>query len=77
MAAVLSQARGERLAAAAIAHEGWHLEAVEAGLPGGRQDQYAAALGGFRRLVVQAGAVEGGPPEGPTAPVSGGAPSPG
>ncbi|MBK7349603.1 MAG: hypothetical protein IPI92_07065 [Gemmatimonadetes bacterium] len=58
MVAVLAQARGERLAAAAIAHEGWHLEAVEAGLPGGRQDQYAAALGGFHRLAFQADAVE-------------------
>src|SRR5207302_452788 len=28
----------------------WQLEAVEAGLPGGKQDQFAAALGGVQRL---------------------------
>jgi D-glycero-alpha-D-manno-heptose-7-phosphate kinase len=33
-----------------IAEAACHLEAVEAGIPGGRQDQFAAAHGGFLRL---------------------------
>ena len=47
---VLTWARGEEATAVDIAAHGWHLEAVEAGVPGGRQDQYAAALGGFHRF---------------------------
>jgi D-glycero-alpha-D-manno-heptose-7-phosphate kinase len=50
---VLSQARGEELTPEEIAELGWQLEAVEAGVPGGRQDQYAAALGGFHRLTFR------------------------
>ncbi|HET8622394.1 MAG TPA: hypothetical protein VFM14_02410 [Gemmatimonadales bacterium] len=34
----------------AIAEEAWRLEAVEVGVPGGRQDQWAAALGGFNAM---------------------------
>jgi D-glycero-alpha-D-manno-heptose-7-phosphate kinase len=49
--AALAGARGEDLEPEEIAALGWHLEAVEAGMPGGRQDQYAAALGGFHRLT--------------------------
>ena len=33
-----------------IAERAWELEAVEAGLPCGKQDQFAAALGGFHRF---------------------------
>ena len=33
-----------------IAERAWELEAVEAALPGGKQDQFAAALGGFHRF---------------------------
>jgi D-glycero-alpha-D-manno-heptose-7-phosphate kinase len=33
-----------------IAETACHLERVEAGIPGGRQDQFAASLGGFLRL---------------------------
>jgi D-glycero-alpha-D-manno-heptose-7-phosphate kinase len=50
---VLTWARGEEAEAAEIAAHGWHLEVVEAGVPGGRQDQYAAALGGFHRFSFQ------------------------
>lgn len=61
LVAALTRARGERLTATEVAHEAWHLEAVEAGLPGGRQDQYAAALGGFHRLAFRDDAVEAMP----------------
>lgn len=42
---------GRRVHPEHAAEMGWQLEAVEAALPGGRQDQYAAALGGFHRFV--------------------------
>ncbi|MGH7560780.1 MAG: hypothetical protein ACRENB_07155, partial [Gemmatimonadales bacterium] len=41
----------------ALAEAAFHLESVEAALPGGKQDQYAAALGGFHRLGFENGAV--------------------
>ncbi len=47
LVAVLTLARGERVDPDEAATSGWQLEVLEAGLPGGRQDQYAAALGGF------------------------------
>jgi D-glycero-alpha-D-manno-heptose-7-phosphate kinase len=53
LVAVLSLARGERPAARDIAEQGWYLETVEAKIPGGRQDQFAAALGGFQRLTFR------------------------
>jgi D-glycero-alpha-D-manno-heptose-7-phosphate kinase len=48
--AVLAAARGERPAAAEIAERGWRMETQEAGIAGGKQDQWIAALGGFQRL---------------------------
>lgn len=33
-----------------VADHAWQVETIEARLPGGKQDQYAAALGGFHRL---------------------------
>jgi D-glycero-alpha-D-manno-heptose-7-phosphate kinase len=46
----LSRARQEKLDARDVAEHAWHVEAIEAQLPGGKQDQYAAALGGFHRF---------------------------
>ena len=50
LVAALSSARGESRDPVEIAEAACHLEAVEAGIPGGRQDQFAASLGGFLRL---------------------------
>lgn len=50
LVAALVRARGERLAEREIAEQAWYLETVEAKIPGGKQDQFAAALGGFQRL---------------------------
>ena len=50
LVAVLAAARNEAHSPDELAELGYHLEAVEAGIAGGRQDQYAAALGGFHRL---------------------------
>jgi D-glycero-alpha-D-manno-heptose-7-phosphate kinase len=57
LVAVLAAARGETLSPEEIAALGWELEVIEAGLPGGRQDQYAAALGGFHRFTFKGTAV--------------------
>ena len=46
----LARARQETFNAPDIADHAWQVETVEAQLPGGKQDQYAAALGGFHRL---------------------------
>ena len=50
LVAALTLARGERLSEREMAEQGWYLETVEARIPGGKQDQFAAALGGFQRL---------------------------
>jgi D-glycero-alpha-D-manno-heptose-7-phosphate kinase len=50
LVACLVAARHERVDARELAEWAWRLETVEAGIPGGRQDQLAAALGGFHRL---------------------------
>ena len=46
----LAAARNEVLDAGEIARLACRLEGVEAGIPGGRQDQFTAAFGGFLRL---------------------------
>jgi D-glycero-alpha-D-manno-heptose-7-phosphate kinase len=48
--AALAAARGEVLDQREIADLACRLEGVEAGIPGGRQDQFSAAFGGFLRL---------------------------
>jgi D-glycero-alpha-D-manno-heptose-7-phosphate kinase len=50
LVAALSLARGESRDPVEIAETACHLEAVEAGIPGGRQDQFASSHGGFLRL---------------------------
>lgn len=50
LVAALSLARGESRDPVEIAETACDLEAVEAGIPGGRQDQFAASHGGFLRL---------------------------
>jgi len=50
LVAALSSARGESRDPFEIAETAYHLEAVEAGIPGGRQDQFASSHGGFLRL---------------------------
>jgi D-glycero-alpha-D-manno-heptose-7-phosphate kinase len=51
--AALHHARGESIEATAVAHEAWQVETQDAGIPGGRQDQWMAALGGFRHLELR------------------------
>ncbi len=51
--AVLASVRGEVFEPDELASMGFDLEAREAKLPGGRQDQYSAALGGFNRLTFK------------------------
>jgi D-glycero-alpha-D-manno-heptose-7-phosphate kinase len=46
----LTEARGESRDPRAAADLACRLEGVEAGIPGGRQDQFTAAFGGFLRL---------------------------
>jgi D-glycero-alpha-D-manno-heptose-7-phosphate kinase len=53
LVAALSAARGESPDPVEIAETACHLEAVEAGIPGGRQDQFASSHGGFLRLEFQ------------------------
>jgi D-glycero-alpha-D-manno-heptose-7-phosphate kinase len=50
LVAALSAARGESLATRDIADLACRLESHEAGIAGGRQDQFVAAFGGFLRL---------------------------
>jgi D-glycero-alpha-D-manno-heptose-7-phosphate kinase len=49
----LALARADHLSEREIAEHAWYLETVEAKIPGGKQDQFAAALGGFQRLTFR------------------------
>lgn len=53
LVACLARARDEHWDSRELAEHAWHLEAVEARLPGGRQDQQAAAYGGFHRFTFR------------------------
>ncbi|MEZ4589007.1 MAG: hypothetical protein R2909_21760 [Gemmatimonadales bacterium] len=50
LVAALDAAAGREQDPSSLVDRAWHLEAVEADLPGGTQDQYAAARGGFTEL---------------------------
>lgn len=49
----LTRARQESLDARDVAEQAWHVETIEAKLPGGKQDQFGAALGGFHRFTFR------------------------
>ena len=49
----LTKARQESLDGRAFAEQAWQLETIEARLPGGKQDQWGAALGGFHRFTFR------------------------
>lgn len=49
----LCRARHDRLGEREVAEHAWQVETVEARHPGGRQDQYAAALGGVHRFTFR------------------------
>ncbi|HET8712256.1 MAG TPA: hypothetical protein VFM23_01080 [Gemmatimonadales bacterium] len=49
----LTRARQESLDGRECAEQAWHVETVEAQLPGGKQDQFGAALGGFHRFTFR------------------------
>jgi len=55
LVAALARLRQETYDAVELAELGFHLEAVELRLLGGRQDQYAAALGGAQVIRFSAG----------------------
>jgi D-glycero-alpha-D-manno-heptose-7-phosphate kinase len=54
----LAQCREEAYSRAELAELGYELETAELRLLGGRQDQYAAALGGFHELTFRSGPAE-------------------
>ena len=53
LVAALAGAAGHTLPVREVAELACRLEAEEAGIPGGRQDQFAAAYGGFLRLTFR------------------------
>jgi D-glycero-alpha-D-manno-heptose-7-phosphate kinase len=53
LVAALAAVTGRRASVREIADLACRLESVEAGIPGGRQDQFAAAFGGFLRLTFR------------------------
>ena len=56
--AALAGVRGTACTPADLAEAGYCLETIEAGHAGGKQDQYAAAFGGFNRFEFSGGQVK-------------------
>jgi len=50
LVAALTKARLERFGERDLAEHAWQVEVIEAKIPGGKQDQYAASFGGWHRL---------------------------
>ncbi len=57
LTAALDAARGIERTRAELAEQAFFLESVDAALPGGRQDQYAAVFGGFHKFTFERGTV--------------------
>ena len=57
LVAALAHLRSETYTEVELAELGFHLEAVELRLEGGRQDQYSAALGGVQAMTFSASGV--------------------
>jgi len=55
LTAALGAARGQLLDPLDVAQQAWQMETVDAAVPGGQQDQYAAALGGIQQLTFDHG----------------------
>jgi D-glycero-alpha-D-manno-heptose-7-phosphate kinase len=53
LVAALAAAGGQKASVREIADLACRLESIEAGIPGGRQDQFTAAYGGFLRLTFR------------------------
>lgn len=51
----IATSQGESPSAIECAEAAWEMETIDAAVPGGRQDQYAAAIGGFQHLVFDHG----------------------
>ena len=52
LVAATDLARGRTRSASEVAEAAWEMETREASIAGGKQDQYAAALGGFNLLTI-------------------------
>lgn len=57
LVSALGHACGKQTSLESQAEAAWRLEVVEAGIPGGKQDQWSAAMGGFRRFTFHDPAV--------------------
>ncbi|MDR1954684.1 MAG: kinase [Candidatus Methanoplasma sp.] len=58
MISAVSNWQDKKMSPDEIAQLAYHLERIDIGLKGGKQDQYAAAFGGFNLMYVDAGGVK-------------------